>query len=98
MSKTRWYRQNQQEDSSTLSKPAKTKKFSLDKILDRRYSSLLKQMQSSSAEEMTPPADERDFEARITKYEEDIKNKLFGLMYYLRRVKLLNEIQVWRPL
>lgn len=89
MPKTRWYPLDQQEDSSAPSKPTKTKKFSLDKILDRRYSSLLKQMQASSAEEMTPPADERDFEARITKYEEDIKNKLFGLMYYLKESKTL---------
>ncbi len=89
MHKTRWYPQNQQEDSSVPSKPTKTKKFSLDKILDRRYSSILKQMQASSAEEIIPPADERDFEARITKYEEDIKSKLFGFMYYLKESKTL---------
>ena len=67
MDKTRWYPLNQEEGLSDLSKPTKTKtkKFSLNKILDQRYGSLLKQMQASSAEEMTPPADERDFEARI---------------------------------
>jgi len=89
MDKTRWYPLNQEEGSSALSKPTKTKKFSLDKILDRRYSPLIKEMQAFSAEEMTPPADERDFEARITKYEEDIRNKLFGYMYYLKESKTL---------
>ena len=89
MDKTRWYPLNQEEGSSAPSKPTKTKKFSLDKILDRRYSLLLKEMQTFSAEEMTSPADERDFEARITKYEEDIRNKLFGYMYYLKESKTL---------
>lgn len=91
MSKTRWYPLNQEEGSSAPSNPTKTKtkRFSLDKILDRRYSSLFKQMQASSAEEMTPPANERDFEVRITKYEEDIRSKLFGYMYYLKESKIL---------
>jgi len=89
MSKTRWYPLNQEEGSSATSKPTKTKKFSLDKILDRRYSSLLKRMQASSEEEKTPPANERDFEVRIAKYEEDIRSKLFGYMYYLKESKTL---------
>jgi hypothetical protein len=73
MDKTRWYPLNQEEGSSAPSKPTKTKKFSLDKILDRRYDPLLKEIQTFSVKEMTPPADERDFEARITKYDEKFK-------------------------
>lgn len=89
MHKTRWYPLNQQKGPNLSSKPTKTKKFSLDKILNRRYSLKLQQMQACSVEEMIPPADERDFEARFGKYEEDLRNKLFGYMYYLKESKTL---------
>jgi hypothetical protein len=88
MHKTKWHPLNQQGPNDP-SKPTKTKKFSLDEILNRRYSLKLKQMQACLAEEMTPPSDEREFEARVGKYEDDLKNKLFGYMYYLKESKTL---------
>jgi hypothetical protein len=66
MHKTRWYPLNQKEGSETLSKRSKTKKISLDEVLNRRCNLLLKQMQTVSDEKITSPANERDFEVRIT--------------------------------